>query len=243
MLGVGGHAAYPHLSKDVIAAAGAIITGVHGLVSRSIAATRSAVVSLTFIDSLGEEGESTRAFNVLPEKVTLGGTVRALDESVLEQLKQMIGERVEKIADAFGCQAVVDFREDVVRTNSRGVKYYPSPYPPTINDPKVFGFGMNVAESLFGKDSIQILEHSSMAGEDFAFIANRIPSSMFWIGSKRRNSNKVVNLHSPQFHIDERLLARGAAFLSTTAIEYLRKVSKNNQTNAIHNKQNDELSK
>ena len=44
--GVGAHGAAPHMSKDPVAASGAIISGVHQIVSRTITPTDMAIISI-----------------------------------------------------------------------------------------------------------------------------------------------------------------------------------------------------
>lgn len=215
--GVGGHAAYPHTTTDTISAAAAIITGLHAIVSRTVKPTDSAVISLTFLNA----GD---AYNVLPNTVTIGGTVRALDGDTLSRVLATIRERAEMIARGYGCTAVVNTRDDEVSTNSRGVEWSSISYPPVINDEGIFRLGMRTAEALFGADSTLTLDEPSMAGEDFSFIGNAVPASMFWIGHRSEEHAKGErtgnNLHNAKLELDERMLPRGAAFLASIAMEF-----------------------
>ena len=99
---------------------------------------------------------------------------------------------------------------------------------PTVNDPDVFKFGLETAEKLFGKDGALELPYSSMAGEDFALYSLGVPGAMFWIGTRSEEHAPHVrtgnNLHNSNFEVDDRMLPRGAAFLSTAAIEYIKKL-------------------
>ncbi len=217
--GVGGHAAYPHTTTDTVAAAAAVINGLHGIVSRSVRPTDSAVVSLTFLNA-------GHAYNVLPDEVTIGGTVRALDAGTLGEVLAKIRARAELISRGYGCTAVVNFREDEVFTNSRGVEWHGISYPPVVNDAGVFRLGMRTAEALFGARSVLALDEPSMAGEDFSFIGNAVPASMFWIGHRseghERGERTGNNLHNARFELDERVLPRGAAFLAGVAVDWIR---------------------
>ena len=71
--GKGGHAAQPQYSNDPMVAAGLTITALQSLISRQLDPFKSAVLSLTKI-----EGGS--AFNVIPDTVTIGGTLRSTNE-------------------------------------------------------------------------------------------------------------------------------------------------------------------
>ena len=89
------------------------------------------------------------------------------------------------------------------------------------------GGSISESQKLFGEDGALVLEHSSMAGEDFSLFALGVPGSMFWIGSKSDEHERYYrtgnNLHNPNFEVDDRMLPRGAAFLSSAAIEYLKR--------------------
>ena len=63
------------------------------------------------------------AFNVIPPHVTLGGTFRSFTQLGFAHLRQRILEVVTHQAAVFGCNATVDFRDDIMPA-----------YPPTVND-------------------------------------------------------------------------------------------------------------
>ncbi len=111
--GVGGHAAMPHLCVDPSVCAAAVIQALQNVVSRSVDPLDSAVISITKM-SAGD------AFNVIPDTVSLGGTVRSLHPQTQDLLESRIGETVAGIASAHGCTAETNY--------IRG-------YPVTMNHP------------------------------------------------------------------------------------------------------------
>ena len=73
--GTGGHAAMPHRVRDPILAASHIVAAAQSIVSRVVDPQESAVVSITAIHG----GE---AFNVIPYRVEMKGTIRTFSEAV-----------------------------------------------------------------------------------------------------------------------------------------------------------------
>ncbi|KAG2640959.1 IAA-amino acid hydrolase ILR1-like 9 [Panicum virgatum] len=205
MNGKGGHAAVPQQSIDPIVAASTAILSLQQIVSREIDPLQSAVLSITFLKG----GE---AFNVIPESVTFGGTLRSLSNEGLSYLKKRIREIVEGQAAAHHCTASVDFMEDKMR-----------PYPVVINDEGMYGHAKAVAERFLGEKNVKV-SPLVMGAEDFGFYAQRMAGAFFNIGIRNESTKSAVhNLHSPYFEIDEDVLPVGSAFHAAVAIEYLKK--------------------
>jgi IAA-amino acid hydrolase len=80
--GKGGHAAMPHISIDPVVTACAAVTALQTLVSREISPLDSAVLSVTTMNTGGN------AYNVIPEQVKLGGTIRSLTEVGINKVGQ-----------------------------------------------------------------------------------------------------------------------------------------------------------
>lgn len=98
--GVGGHAAFPHLTIDPIVTASAIVMNLQTIVSRSISPLESGVCSITKI-------ESGEAFNIIPAGALLRGTVRALSTETLLQLRDRVHHIVESTAATYGCNVTI----------------------------------------------------------------------------------------------------------------------------------------
>ena len=228
--GVGGHAAYPHTATDVVVAAAAIITGVHKIVSRVVTPTDAAVISLPYL-------RAGDAFNVLPNTFTIGGTIRALSRDTLDMLVDTIKLRAEKIAEGYGCTVTVSTGAGDTFTNSKGVVLErQGKGSPVTNDKEMFEIGMATAEELFGADAAQELSEASMAGEDFCFLSNVVPSLMSWIGHRTPGHGKDDrtgnNLHNPNLQIDERMIPRGVSYLASMAVKVIERFNAEKNTSA-----------
>ena len=220
--GVGAHGASPHQSKDPIAAAGAIISGVHQIVSRVVDPVDSAVISIGYVNG-------GKAFNVIPDEVTLGGTIRLTDMALFDTVFDTLRLRVEGIARAYGCSAVLINGDGEKGVNSRGVEYTKRGFPVNINDDAMVDLGIKTATKLFGEENAQFYSTQSMGCEDFSFISQKVPAVQFRIGTKHPDhaigERTGSPAHNPLFDIDERALARGAAFMSTIALSWAKNIT------------------
>jgi hippurate hydrolase len=161
------------------------------VVSREVDPVQPAVLTV------GEIGAGT-AFNVIPEKARLGGTVRTLDPD----LRESMPERIEALARG-------------VAKGMRGDAYldYTFSYPVTTNEEGAAARALGVAGELFGQESVLELPNPSMGAEDFSYFLERVPGAFIGVGED------VSGLHTPQFAFDEEILPRGSALLAALALE------------------------
>jgi hippurate hydrolase len=103
--GSGGHAAMPHLTIDPIVMGSSLIMKLQTLVSRTVDPLDPAVVSITGFE--GGDG----AVNIIPESVTLVGTVRAFEEETRVALKRRLEEMCLTTAQAYGGEYVLEYND------------------------------------------------------------------------------------------------------------------------------------
>ena len=132
----------------------------------------SAVVSIGYV-------HGGQAFNVIPETMELGGTIRLLSKAKFEEFFATLTTRVQGIAEAYGCTAEVINRDGETRVNSKGAEYTLHAFPPLVNDADVVALGLDTAARLFGEDAAEEREGFAMGCEDFAFLAQTVPSASF----------------------------------------------------------------
>ena len=188
----GGHGAMPHLTSDAIAISAQIVTALQTIVSREVDPVEPAVLTV------GEIGAGT-AFNIIPHRARIGGTVRTLNAD----LREKIPTRMEDLARgiARGMRGDVNFD-------------YTFSYPVTVNDETAADHALGVAEDLFGGESVLELPNPSMGAEDFAYFLEKVPGAFIWLGV----GEDVSGLHTPQFAFDEEILPRGSALLAALAL-------------------------
>ncbi|SEO07946.1 hippurate hydrolase [Pseudomonas sp. NFACC39-1] len=191
--GRGGHAAQPHIAINPINAAAQLCLGLQSLVASEVNALEAAVVTVTEI-------KAGNGFNVIPERVSIRGTVRAFDSLTVDRLASAIERMSEGIAQAFGCRGTVDFRRS---------------YPALINCPFMVDLGLEAARQVFAEPYVQAQAQASMAAEDFAFFSERIPGVFAFLGSARRSDDPP--LHSAHYDFNDAILYSGAAWFAAFA--------------------------
>ena len=102
--GLGGHAAKPQETVDTTVVAAQLVSALQTVASRNHDPVKNLVVSVT---SFRTESE---AFNVIPQHVTLRGTVRTMDAETREMAQSRITALAEGVAAAFGARAAGDYR-------------------------------------------------------------------------------------------------------------------------------------
>lgn len=194
--GKGGHAAMPHQCVDPIVVAAELVTAIQTTISRALAMTDSAVVSVTRF-------EAGTAVNIIPEHATLGGTIRTLSEPVRTTVHRRIRELTAGIAKAHGATGTVEITTG---------------YPTLINDRAMVEQALAAARGL-GFTAEQLLTLPVQGGgEDFAYFAQKVPAAFLFLGA--RNEAKGCNHphHHPRFNIDEAALPLGTALLAQLAL-------------------------
>jgi amidohydrolase len=198
ILGKGGHAASPHLTKDPILAAGHLITQIHSIVSRNINPLESGVVTI------GKVSGGT-AFNIIPDEVELLGTVRSLSPQVREELKSRIEQVIQGVVRSFG----MDYRFD-----------FEYGYPVLINDSEMSKLVASACSKGIGKENVEVLK-PSMGAEDFAYYLEKVPGAYFRLGCRNEEKGMIHPYHSSLFDIDEEVLPFGVEMFVRIVDQYL----------------------
>ena len=178
--GRGGHAARPHESNDPIAAAAQLINALYLYIPRVTDSQDAAVVTIGQLTG----GDTP---NVIPEQVSLHGTIRTLDRIVRRETMQHIC----RIASGIG--STTDTKIDVqfgLGCNS------------VVNDAGVVGVLRHAAREVLGSDGLEEIERPSMGSEDFAFYGGKVPTAMFRLGCTSDRCGGA-SLHTPAFDVDE----------------------------------------
>jgi N-acetyldiaminopimelate deacetylase len=156
--GKGGHAAYPHLSNDMVVAGSHLVTQLQTIISRNIDPLDSAVVTI------GKITGGTKQ-NIIAENARLEGTIRTLSPEAMVKVKKRIESLVEGISRGFDCVAVID---------------YGSNYRQVDNEPALTKEFMEFAAM---QPNISVIEcKEAMTGEDYGYFLEKIPGFMFWLG-------------------------------------------------------------
>ena len=189
--GKGGHAAQPQYSNDPMIAAGFTITALQSLISRQLDPFKNAVLSLTKI-----EGGS--AFNVIPDTVTIGGTLRSTNEHIRNDMLKKIKKVALNACEISNCKVNIEIRPG---------------YPSTINDEKSAKLATEIFKNTFGDSFINIEETPTMGSEDFSYMLKEKPGAYIWLGA----GEDAEKLHSAHYDFNDALLPIGAEYWANLA--------------------------
>ena len=190
------HAAWPHVGRDPIVAAAAVVTAFQTIVSRNVSAHDPIVISATQV-------RAGTAYNIIPDEAFIGGTVRTLSPDVQRTAERRMREIAEGIAKAHGCEARFDFQKG---------------YPPTVNDPQAVEVFREVAAESIGQDHVVHFDNPIMGGEDFAFYGQVVPACFFALGLIPKADPSMPELHQPKFDFNDDAIPLGVELFCRLAL-------------------------
>lgn len=194
--GKGTHGAMPHAGVDPIAIAARIVEGIQFIRSRMINPLVPAVVTIGTI-----HGGS--AVNVIPDEVTMSGTIRTLDPETRRMIPELMERMAVQTAQASGGDAEI-------RVNSG--------YPPVINDERATAFARDTTRDILGPEHIVEITEPVMGGEDFAYYQERMPGTFLRLGIGSRPP-----LHNSSFDFNDAAIPAGIEVMAGIALRYLEK--------------------
>ncbi|MEW9919125.1 M20 aminoacylase family protein [Marimonas sp. MJW-29] len=184
--GLGGHAAKPHETIDTTVVTAHIITALQTIASRNADPIGNIVVSITSVET------SSKAFNVIPQKVQMYGTVRTLSNELRDLAEKRMTEICEGVAATFGATARVNYKRN---------------YPVMVNHPEQTEFAAEVAKGISGQcDEAPLV----MGGEDFAFMLEERPGAYILMG----NGTDGAMVHHPLYNFNDEAIPVGCSWFA-----------------------------
>ena len=199
--GLGGHGSQPHLTRDPVPALVEIASALQTMATRKFNAFDPIILTVTQLQA----GE---AINVIPDKATLGATVRTLSKDSTDKLAVETRQLAEGIAAAHGCTADVEFEVS---------------YPVTHNDPDSAASTLEVLREQFGEGRVILMPTPMMGSEDFSLVLEKVPGTFISLGCSPDGvdpSTAEFN-HSPRVLFDDSVLGDQAAALAQLAHSHL----------------------
>jgi hippurate hydrolase len=191
--GKGGHAARPQQAIDPVIVGAHLVLALQTIVSRGVNPADAAVLSITQFHA-GSTG------NVIPPDAKLNGTVRTRNPAVQDLIERRMHEIATSVAATFGATAKVDFQ--------RG-------YPPVINAAEAADAAVRAAARVLGDDKVHRTLPIRMGGEDFSYMAQKVPGCFVRIGQRGADGKGSVPVHNPGYDFNDDILPIGAAFWAT----------------------------
>lgn len=183
VMGRGGHAAKPHETLDSAVIASQMVVAFQTIVSRSADPVDQLVVSVTSIET------SSKAYNVIPERVHLRGTIRTLSKEMRALAEKRLVEIATATAAMFGAQA--------------DIKYHHG-YPCMVNHPGQTDFAAVAATAVSGACEQAPLV---MGGEDFAYMLEERPGAYILVGN-----GDTADVHSAAYNFNDDAIPAGCSW-------------------------------
>jgi amidohydrolase len=174
-----------------------IVLALQTIPSRDIDPIDAAVISIGFM-----RGGS--AYNVIPDELHIGGTVRSFRPEVRDLIERRMREVARGAAALHGASAECEYR--------RG-------YPSTINHAAEAEFAADVAAEICGEDQIDRNVAPSLGGEDFSYMLQKVPGAMLWIGNGPGEGGCM--LHNARYDFNDTALPVGVSFFARLAERFL----------------------
>ncbi len=181
--GKGGHAAKPQQTVDSTLVAAHVVTALQSIASRNADPVDQIVVSVTSIES------SSKAFNVIAQRVAMKGTVRTMSAEMRDLAETRLKAICEGTAVTFGATA--------------DVTYYRG-YPCMVNHADQTAFAADVAKSVSGDCEDAPLV---MGGEDFAFMLEERPGAYILVGN-----GDTASVHHPEYNFNDEAIPAGCSW-------------------------------
>jgi len=200
--GVGCHGAMPETGVDPINIAAHIYLSMQEIISREIAATKSAVITVG-------KFQAGNTHNVIPDTAVLEGTIRYLDVEIGDFLYKRLEEIVVTTAKMFRGKASIEVVAAV---------------PPLTNDRDLANHLTSYVKEVVGEKSVISFEGGGMGSEDFASYCYEVPSVYLLLGAgtKEEDPHYGLPMHHPQVVFNEDILPTGAAIHAYTAMMWLK---------------------
>lgn len=180
--GPGGHGSQPHNTRDVLLAACSAVEQYQGIMSRQVPALDTAVISVCQLSA-------GTAYNIIPDKATLTGTVRTFSNEVQELIMRRMDEISQCIAQMYGIDCQVNY--------SKG-------FPALVNHPHVVDAAVQSIAAHTERKPVPV--QPVMIGEDFSYYVQKAPGAFFFVGCRNRDKGIDCALHSPVYRMDEEAL-------------------------------------
>ena len=199
--GKGSHGAYPHVGVDPIN------IGVHVHLALQELIARESDPSKACVLTVGQFKAGTAA-NIIPEQAVLQGTIRTNDNEAREKLVRRMKEVAKKTAEVYNGTAEIEMISEV---------------PPLICNPEFTNEIVSYMKETNIPGLMPYPDVSASASEDFAVIAEKVPSTFMYLSAGYMDERGEYPAHHPKARFNEDVCPIGSACLAHCAVEWLSK--------------------
>ncbi|WP_010670906.1 M20 aminoacylase family protein [Pantoea agglomerans] len=180
VLGGGGHAAQPHLTRDTLLATSELVVQLNTLVSRALDPCETALLTVTRM-------QGGFSHNMIPAEANITGTVRTFSPAAQATIEARLRQIAEHITAAHGLHAEVSY-----------LRYYPA----TLNSNAEAQFCLQALTQAGIK--AEAAPQPALTSEDFAFMLQARPGAYLWLGSA-----PCKPLHHAAYDFNDALIPHG----------------------------------
>lgn len=198
--GKGEHGAYPHRAIDPINIGVHIHLALQELIARESDPMHASVLTI------GNFSAGTAA-NIIPAEAILQGTLRTNNADTRNLLVRRIREVSERVAAVYNGSVEIETLSAV---------------PPLVCDPKLTTEMIGYIEELGIPGTMGYPGIEASASEDFAVIAEKVPSTFMYIAAGFTDGRTVYTSHSPEVDFNEDVCENGPAWLAYCATQWLK---------------------
>lgn len=198
--GRGTHGAFPHSSIDPINIGVHIYLALEALIAREADPDKACVLTI------GNFSAGSAA-NIIPDTAILQGTLRTNDAECRKKLVQRLKDIVHKTAEVFGGSADIEMISTV---------------PPLICDPALTEEMVSYMQELPIPSLTPVPNTSASASEDFATIAEKVPSVFMYLSAGFMDERGDYPAHNPKVRFNEDVCPIGSACLAHCAVRWLK---------------------
>ncbi len=199
--GKGGHGSAPENAIDPTITAANLVLNLQAIVGREVSAKETVVIS-TGVMKAGET-----VFNIIPDSVTMNGTVRSFNPAVQDTVEAAMRRVIAGLCAAGRCDFTLDYKRFI---------------PATINDHEVTMTAKAVCEEILGAENVKESE-LVMGSEDYSYFEQKVPGTYFFLGTANPDKGTNAAHHHPKFNVDDDALPAGSAILAGFAWARLTK--------------------
>ena len=198
--GRGSHGAYPQLSVDPINIAVHVYLALEALIAREVDPSKACVMTVGSF-------HAGAASNIIPDTAVMQGTIRTNDKDSRALLVRRMKEVAAGTAELYGGVAEVEMISEV---------------PPLVCDSALTEEFVGYMKAMGIPNLMGHSGVSSSASEDFAVIAEQVPSSFMYLSAGFLDERGDAPAHNPKVRFNEDVCPIGAAALAHCATEWLK---------------------
>lgn len=184
--GISCHGAHPSMGLDPLIPACEMVMALQSVITRNLDPTDSALITI------GQFHSGTKD-NIIPSETKFSGIIRTLKNDQRPYIKELISQKLNGIAAAYGTSCTIDFKDS---------------YPSLVNDDDLYELMLSASKEALGNEKIKINKIPSLGCDDFAYFCHSSKGLYYNLGTAAA-CVPAAPIHSDLFCPDENAIKTG----------------------------------